>query len=71
MRSAENCPPDSFLIRLTVGPLGQILHVDVELAGLVSLEAAVLGARRPGLKITQVAARVSDLLCICDRVHAS
>ena len=45
--------------RRLVGHLGQILHVDVDVAGLVSLEAAVLGPRRLGLQVTQVADAVS------------
>lgn len=39
--------------------MGQILHVDVDVAGLISLEAAVLGPRRLGLQVTQVADTMS------------
>ncbi len=38
--------------RRLVGHLGQILHVDVDIVGLVSLEAAVFGPRRLGLQVT-------------------
>ena len=31
----ENSRPDCFLIRLTISHLRQILHVDVQIAGLV------------------------------------
>ena len=47
--------------------LRQILHVDVDVSGLISLEAAVLGAGVLGLEIAQVADAVPTQAAIQPR----
>ena len=37
----ENCPPDSFLIRLTIRHLRQILDIHMQIAGRIGLERLV------------------------------
>ena len=50
---------DEVAPRRLVGHLGKILHVDVDIAWLMRLEAALLGPRRLDLQVTQVADAMS------------
>ena len=62
LENADENPPcrpvdghEEVAARSFVSHLGQILHVDVDIARLVSLEGAVFGPRRLCLQVTQVA----------------
>ena len=61
-----NRPRDSLLLRLSIRRLGQMFHVDGDVAGLAGLEATMRRpGRRRGAVIALFAARVVPRLCRC------